>query len=451
VLDDESVWDELLSFIEARSVIPVVGPALGQVEHGGRRPYRQVLAEALARKLKLGGLPAAPTLDDVTGAFLREPGSKRQQIYSHLSKVAAETSVETPEALRQLARVDGFGLFATFCIDDLLTRALNQERFSGRAETRELAFTLTETNDLPEGESPAALVYYLFGRISVLPKYAVAEDDMLEWVAALQAPEKRPQRLFDALGSSHLLFLGCDFPDWLARFVLRAAKNAKLSTERDFSEYLVESPRSEGDRLVVFLHRFSRNTRVLSVDPALFVAELEQRWRARQKSAPALSGPQPAPMAETMPPGSVFISYASEDRPAALRLAAELQAAGLPVWLDRAQLDWGSDYTARIQTAVRDCALFVPVLSRTSETKIGFFRKEWAWAVERNLDFTGSSVRFLFPVVIDDAPVFTSTEIPAAFRTLHIEAAPGGGLGEGQRGAIASAFQAMRARLGMTA
>ena len=36
-------------------------------------------------------------------------------------------------------------------------------------------------------------------------------------------------------------------------------------------------------------------------------------------------------MPETMPPGSLFISYASEDRPAALRLAASLQAAGLPV------------------------------------------------------------------------------------------------------------------------
>jgi hypothetical protein len=152
-------------------------------------------------------------------------------------------------------------------------------------------------------------------------------------------------------------------------------------------------------------------------------------------------------MPETMPPGSLFISYASEDRPAALRLAAELEAAGLPVWLDRQQLDWGSDYTARIRLAIQQCALFVPVLSRTAELRTGFFRKEWSWASERSLDFTGSSLAFLCPLVIDDTPVVTSNEIPPSFKTVHIEQAPAGNLQAHQADAIVKAFNAMRARL----
>ena len=152
-------------------------------------------------------------------------------------------------------------------------------------------------------------------------------------------------------------------------------------------------------------------------------------------------------MPETMPPGSLFISYASEDRPAALRLASELQAAGLPVWLDRQQLDWGSDYTARIRLAIQQCALFVPVLSRTAEQRTGFFRKEWSWASERNLDFTGSSLAFLCPLVIDDTPVVTSNEIPPSFKAVHIEQAPDGNLQAHQADVIVKAFNAMRARL----
>ena len=47
--DPESFWDELLSFVEARSVIPIIGPELAIVEYEGRRePYQQFLARQLA-------------------------------------------------------------------------------------------------------------------------------------------------------------------------------------------------------------------------------------------------------------------------------------------------------------------------------------------------------------------------------------------------------------------
>jgi hypothetical protein len=183
------------------------------------------------------------------------------------------------------------------------------------------------------------------------------------------------------------------------------------------------------------------------MDPVAFVAELAQRWQQRQGSDAAANAPEPGPMPETMPPGSLFISYASEDRPAALRLASELQAAGLPVWLDRQQLDWGSDYSARIRLAIQQCALFVPLLSRTAEQRTGFFRKEWSWASERSLDFTGSSLTFLCPLVIDDTPVVTSNEIPPSFKSVQIEQAPDGNLQANQAETIVKAFNAMRARI----
>jgi hypothetical protein len=290
-------------------------------------------------------------------------------------------------------------------------------------------------------------VYGLFGRISVLPKYVVAEEDELEWVTALQIPEKRPERLFDELGRNSLLFLGCRFPDWLARFIIRTAKNTKLSAERGFSEYLIDADVKADSPLVAFLTSFSRETQVVSMDPVAFVAELAQRWQQRQGSDAAANAPEPGPMPETMPPGSLFISYASEDRPAALRLASELQAAGLPVWLDRQQLDWGSDYSARIRLAIQQCALFVPLLSRTAEQRTGFFRKEWSWASERSLDFTGSSLTFLCPLVIDDTPVVTSNEIPPSFKSVQIEQAPDGNLQANQAETIVKAFNAMRARI----
>jgi TIR domain/SIR2-like domain len=450
--DPDSFWDELLAFVEAKSVIPIIGPELAIVEFEGRRePYQQLLARQLAQRLKLQNLSESPALLEVVGAYLSRPGAKRQGIYRELGDIASKLQVAIPEPFIQLANIRDLNLFTSFCTDNLLAQALNQVRFAGRSETHERAFTPNEASDLPSGERNAPLVYGLFGRMSVLPKYVVAEEDMIEWITALQIPEKRPEQLFDELGNNHLLFLGCNFPDWLTRFILRTAKNSKLSSERGFSEYLVDETAKPAAPLVTFLSSFSRETQVLAVDPVAFVAEFSRRWLERNGqhgNSRASAAPEPAKMADTMPPGSLFISYASEDRPAALRLATDLQAAGLPVWLDRQQLDWGSDYTARIRTAIDQCGLFLPVLSQAAEQRTGFYRKEWAWAAERNLEFTGSTVSFLFPLVIDDTAVFTSNEIPSAFKSRHIEKAPAGQLTTSQAASIVAAFNAMRARTG---
>jgi hypothetical protein len=448
MLDQEAFWDELLSYIEAHSVIPVVGPELIVVEHEGRvEPYRKLLARQLAIRLKLAEVAGEAPLEQVVAAYLAKPGSKRQSVYRELGDLATKLVVSIPAPLLQLAGIRDLNLFASFCTDTFLAQAINTVRFGGRPQTHQLAFSPNEASDLPEGQSNEPTVFSLFGRMSVLPKYVVAEEDALEWVSSLQIPEKRPARLFDELGRNHLLFLGCQFPDWLTRFLLRTAKNGKLSVERGFFEYLIDAEFENNSSLVTFLTSFSKETQVLVRDPAEFVAELARRWQGRQAAGGAAAVSEPAPMAHIMPPGSIFISYASEDRAPALRLAADLQAAGLPVWLDRQQLDWGSDYTARIQLAIGQCALFVPVLSATAQQRTGFFRKEWAWACERNLDFTGTSLTFICPVVIDAAAVLTSNEIPPTFKAVHIESAPEGILQDRQSAAIVNAFNAMRARL----
>ena len=61
--------------------------------------------------------------------------------------------------------------------------------------------------------------------------------------------------------------------------------------------------------------------------------------------------------------GAVFLSHASEDDAAALRIAAALRAAGIEVWLDRSDLKGGDAWDQRIRQQLRDCTLFIPVLS----------------------------------------------------------------------------------------
>lgn len=103
-------------------------------------------------------------------------------------------------------------------------------------------------------------------------------------------------------------------------------------------------------------------------------------------------------------PKAVFLSYAREDTDAARRIAEALRASGLVVWFDQSELRGGEAWDAKIKKQIRECALFLAVVSaHTQERPEGYFRREWKLAVERTSDMA-AGVAFLVPVVIDETP-----------------------------------------------
>lgn len=100
--------------------------------------------------------------------------------------------------------------------------------------------------------------------------------------------------------------------------------------------------------------------------------------------------------------GAVFISYGSQDAEAAGRICAALQATGIEVWFDQAELRGGDSWDSKIKKQIQDCALFLPVISAHTNARIeGYFRREWNLATRRLLDMAHDAA-FLVPVVIDD-------------------------------------------------
>jgi len=78
------------------------------------------------------------------------------------------------------------------------------------------------------------------------------------------------------------------------------------------------------------------------------------------------------------PPG-VFISYSRRDQAYVDELEAHLQAAGVPVWLDRQRLPAGARITKEIRDAIASCPVFLLVLSSAS-IKSDWVDDEDAWA-----------------------------------------------------------------------
>ena len=103
---DEDAWEDLLSFIEERRVIPIIGPELLLVETDqGPRLLYDWLAEKLARRLNvdISQLPQPYTLNDVVCWFLGARG-RREEAYVRLRGIIKDAAFEPPLALRQPRR-----------------------------------------------------------------------------------------------------------------------------------------------------------------------------------------------------------------------------------------------------------------------------------------------------------------------------------------------------------
>ena len=86
----------------------------------------------------------------------------------------------------------------------------------------------------------------------------------------------------------------------------------------------------------------------------------------------------------TDPQKAVFLSYASQDAEAAKHVAGALRSAGIEVWFDQSELRGGDAWDQKIRREIRDCTLFIPVISRNTQARTeGYFRLEWHLADQR--------------------------------------------------------------------
>ena len=425
---DDDAWDDLLSFIEERRVIPIVGPELLQVNtDDGPRLLYDWLAEKLAAKLSVDVslLPQPYTLNDVVCWFLSSRG-RREEAYVRLRAIMKDAAFEPPLALKRLAAISDFYVSTTF--DGLLEAALNNARFGGAPSTDVLSYAPNRVADLPSERDRLTrpVVYHLFGKLSASPTYVISDEDLLEFICALQNEHLAPEKLFHELEHNHLLFIGSTFSNWLARLFLRMAKRQRLSDPRDVGEVLADGHSSSDERLMSFLQQVSVRTRIyMGADK--FVEELHERWQARQKPAVAVPA---APVrflapARDMPDNAVFISYAREDLPAVREMKAGLEAAGITTWFDMDRLEAGDDYDRKIRQNIARCSYFIPVISATTQRRTeAYFRREWSYAIDRLRNMADGAL-FVLPVTIDSTDAGQAL-VPDRFRALHFNSLPGG-------------------------
>jgi len=130
----------------------------------------------------------------------------------------------------------------------------------------------------------------------------------------------------------------------------------------------------------------------------------------------------------TEPSRAVFLSHASQDGEAAARIVTALRAAGVEVWFDKSELRGGDAWDQRIRQEIRDCALFMPVISaNTAARHEGYFRLEWDLADQRS-HMIARNRAFIVPVCFD-ASLEAGADVPESFQRVQWTRLPGRRLG----------------------
>jgi hypothetical protein len=424
-------WTELLDGIEDRSVVPVVGHGAITVGENDELFYPMIV-ERLAATLPLVVPVEYGDLSphNLVRAFV-EAGSNPDDLYDKFRVAVRGAGLAPGQTLLRLAGIWPFRYFLSATCDDFLERALNQIRSAGAIVTLEGSHRLNLPSDelpvlAPEG--PECAVYHLLGRAAEDDEFVLWDEDALNFIVGLHKALPGLPLLADLLKSHRLLLLGVDFPDWLLRFFLRVVKQVPLGSLRRKRHYLAHyPPDTEAQNIVVFFDTLTKSLHIQRVQPRDFIEQLTLLWNDRLKTmVPSINQKPERLEADGLPYGHIFISYASEDRPSAIKLKDDLKNYGCYVWFDRDDLKVGMDWdeTLKAQVSAR-CALFISLISRHTEAIAeGYLHEERRLAAERARKF-GGHVYFYLPIVIDDAPTPFKRE-PPHFGKIQASWLPGG-------------------------
>jgi hypothetical protein len=422
-------WDRLIREIRFEQVIPIVGPEL--------LPYHRTLAPRLAEELGLPGQPPFTDIRAVADEYLKRSGSGLS-LESALGRLLEEDLV-IPPALRQLAQIEQFRLFVTTDYASLLETALSKPLGENQQQSRPpscqtLAFAQKRAPDdlreYPPKEHCA--VYHLLGHSQTAgARMAVARVQQLEYFYALQT-EQGPRQLLDILKERrNLLFLGCDFPDWLAGFFTRTLLGKPFYDTQARGIELIANEAAAADRntlnspLTAFLR--ANQVEVFAGDATQFIQELVGRYKP-----PAPPGAkQPRAAATAMPRGYSFVSYSRADIDRVRTFVTQLDQRNVKAWFDENEVTPGDNFSSEISFAIaEDSSAFVPILSKKAlETDSRYFIREWRHALDVR-DSKFDDVKFIFPVIIDDLDRSTAVELLKrrfpGFAEVHIEVCPDG-------------------------
>lgn len=379
----EGDWDMLMTAINNENVVLVLGKELFTVTDTDGKEI--LLTDYVMRQMatSLGVNPdevsefSELSYDDHRWKWNQLKSQPYQKAYEILSNISVE-DIHVPDGVRKLLATQKFKLILTTTVNDMPLRLM--EEVWGHGENRvqcKRYIQRTQKEDLTDVSIPT--VYYLFGKACKIQNgYMLTDDDLLNYLHGWLNSGSHPNGLSNILIDKYVLFLGCNYADWLYRFFFFSLKSSRRGAYRDSVGMLADSKLDK--QLVKFLDRMNAGAYGNTLE---FLQELMTRWDAYK---------EPTMRKE------VFISYASEDYTIAKEIASTFKMLKMDPWFDKRDLHSGEGYEDKIREQIQSSSAIVVLLSHHSLDKNPrFFKREWKWAKDaEELNFPKDIIHPLF-------------------------------------------------------
>lgn len=273
--------------------------------------------------------------------------------------------------------------------EDLVVRDIFGDRGSG--------FDIDNAAKSDEFFDVKPVLYYVFGKAdpnNAVKEFAVNDNDLIKVIAKWMNANTRPVRLMEYLKRKELLAVGCKFSDWYFRFFWYCLREdvSRLKCGKVAMSLNLEDGSVGGD---VDLGKYLKTQKVYTFpNTEDFLKILSSKLNEIKNSLKNMRNK-----------GGVFISYASEDSAMAALIFSKLREENFNVWMDSSRLYGGDNYDERIEKAINECKVFLPILSKQMLTDFKkkdeerYYMKEWKIAgplIQKATDATA-----MVPVVLD--------------------------------------------------
>lgn len=247
-------------------------------------------------------------------------------------------------------------------------------------------------------------LYYLLGKADPKnrnKKFAITENKQMEVVAEKWLGKFAPKRFLKYLRSKHILSIGCKFNDWFFRFLwyMLIGNIEQLNK----GEIAISFTDSESD---ISLKKYLEKQKVhIELDSKDFLSRITNLLKLHNEEIEILNKRRQS---------GIFISYPNENKDIAMSLFRKLTDKKFDVWLDNSRLRTGEDFDKKIDRAIEQCQIFIPIISDSINCEnVRYFRKEWDILLSYN---NLSNKRKIKPILYKIKPQEVENKIPAEFK-----------------------------------
>lgn len=333
----------------------------------------------------------AKSLNDLAyhDRFINQETGNSVNIYGEIRRVINKSCLSVEDVNPKLIELIKTGLFrfvVTTSFDPLVEIAM-KEMWGDNLRIMSVRDRNVDNRDVKnEQDFNRPTLYYLFGSAMVPgQKFVVTDNDAIEMITYWQS-SMAESKFLEIMNRKHILALGCDYDDWLFRFIWYLLRGGNKP-----NEHSCVADFSINDSLEHYL----------KLHNVLINREVDTLWERIINDIKARTGTlHQVPVA----PIDVFISYSRADSDSAQQLYNHLTSKGLKVWFDLYNLGGrGCNFMETIYRAIDNSRCCVLILSdnldlHKEKEEYHPYRLEWERAKEQQIGRGGGFCR---PVCIN--------------------------------------------------